>query len=371
MRLTRTAGPRLWLLAVVITTAGAPSTYAADAKLDRELERQAFIALPAVYEVNGDVFVESLTTQDGRRIAINQAIPLRGTSFGVAPGRVVTARHLIAPPRERIFDDLAQRGTPRLPTTLAEITSFAVRRPKTVRLTHASNEATAIDCRSAGPKEVTARVGVETTDPNDDLVLLEIDAVDAPALALADGQPGTSVAVIGFGGQASATPSPRPGTLGTLGDANNFEILDANVVRGDSGGPVIGRDGRSNGVVLRREVDDREPVIARATSVRNLLQIDKANNAESATTAAFRTAMTAFWNRDYSDAEARLATLAALVPDSDVIGCQRQLATKLKNADYTISGPSRTRTAILVLGAMATLAAAIFGLLRVARHPLE
>jgi Trypsin-like peptidase domain len=375
MRLTVSAGRLIWLVAVVAAATGTTSSFAADAKLDQTLAHQAFVALPAVYEVTGKVFVESLTTTDGRRVAIDQAIPFRGTSFGVAPGRVVTARHLISPPDERIFEDLDQLPASRskLPATASEVGEFTLRRVETVTLIRASDEATATTCGgSAGPTKITADVGTATTDPDDDLVLLEIPDTAAPTLRLVDEQTkDTPIAIIGFGGQLSAIPSIRPGKL--LGPAKNNGLarLEADVVRGDSGGPVIDDEGRSHGVVLRREVGERKPAIGGAASVNRLLDKDGTKNAESATTSDFRAGMEAFWDRDYTAAEARLSDLATRVPNADVIRCQLQQAAQLKNASYTISGPSRTRTAILALGAMATLAAAIFGILRVARHPLD
>jgi hypothetical protein len=81
--------------------------------------------------------------------------------------------------------------------------------------------------------------------------------------------------------------------------------------------------------------------------------------------------MMAFWARDYRQAERRLTALTDAYTDTALIRCERDRAAALATTAYTISGPSRTRGAILALGAMAALAAAILGILRVRRHPLD
>ena len=111
--------------------------------------------------------------------------------------------------------------------------------------------------------------------------------------------------------------------------------------------------------------------MAQAKSVRKLLEADGATNVETIATTDFRAAMAAFWSRDYVVAADRLAALAPTYTDAALVRCEQQQAAALATAGYAISGPSTTRSAILALGAMATLVAALLGILRVRRHPLD
>ena len=111
--------------------------------------------------------------------------------------------------------------------------------------------------------------------------------------------------------------------------------------------------------------------MAQAKSVRKLLAEDNTTNLETAATTDFRAAMTAFWDRDYALAERRLAALTQTYTDATLARCEGRQADALAAARYEISGPSRSRAAILALGAMATFAAVLLGILRVRRHPLE
>ena len=334
------------------------------------LERAAFIALPAVYEVRGEIRIDAIDMGD-RRIGVNRTIPLRGTAFGVAPGRVVTALHLIRPPVDRVLDELRTLGVQRLPTA-TQATRVVAQPVTTVTLARARS---ASECLEGAPTAIPADV-VQTTDANGDLVLLEIADTAAPTLDLDDSQTAeTAVAAIGFGDQGDATPAIRTGTVSAtaaIGQDDRFAILDVPVVRGDSGGPVVDVAGRSRGVVLRRATDQVEPVMAQAKSVRELLAQDDITAAgPSDATDDFRDAMTAFWARDYTVAERRLGTLTETFTDTALIRCERARAATLATTSYAISGPSRLRGAILALGVMAAVAATILGILRVRRQPLE
>ncbi len=354
---------------VVVVAFAAPAVAAPSAPRDTAtsaLERAAFIALPAVYEVRGELQIDAIVA-GRRRIPVDRTVPFRGTAFGVAPGRVVTALHLLRPPTQTILDELRTGGLQNLPD--ASATTRVLTQPvTTVTLTRARS---ASECLEGAPTAIAADV-VTATDTNGDLVLLTIDDLAAPTLTLDDGLTAeTPVAVVGFGDQQGATPAIRRGTVtaaAAIGQDDRFATLDVAIVRGDSGGPVVDIDGHSRGVVLRRATDEVAPVMAQAKSVRELLARDDLIAVPSLTTTRFREAMAAFWARDYRTAQQRLSALTGAYTDTALIECEHDRAAALAATAYAISGPSPTRRAILALGAMATLAAGILGVLRVRRH---
>jgi hypothetical protein len=373
MRVTVSAGTLSWCVALVMAApALAEPVTPRDAATDA-LQRAAFVALPAVYNVSGGLRVEEIVT-GGRHIRIDRTVPIHGTAFGVGPDRVVTALHLVRPPTARVLDDLAALGVKGLPTDPS--TARVIAKPVThVRLTSAQTAGSGFTCAGAVPTTITATVGRAATNPEDDLVLLKITAPNAPTLALNDDQHArTPVAEIGFGDQSGAIPAIRAGTIigpARIGANDAFATVEIDVLRGDSGAPVIDEHGQSRGVILRRETDQTKPVMAQAKSVRRLLAADGVTNLESAATTGFRTAMAAFWDRDYGLAERRLTAVTQTYPNAALARCGARHAQALANARYEISGPSRTRAAIFALGAMATLAAAILGIVRVRRHPID
>ncbi len=374
MHVTAPAGALLWILASAAIAASAvavpitPRDTATDA-----LERAAFVALPAVYDVDGKIRIEAVVA-GGKRIAVDRSIEIHGTAYGVAPNRVVTALHLVAPPTARVLDELTAldvQGLPRDPATTRIIATAVTQ----LTLTRAQAEASAVACAGVVPTPIMATVVRTATNPQDDLVLLKINAPDAPTLLLDDGQTAdTPIAVIGFGGQQSAIPAIRTGAVkqsAAIATNDAFATITVDVVRGDSGAPAVDDHGHSRGVVLRRETEQTEPVMAQAKSVRKLLEADGATNGETIATTGFRAAMAAFWSRDYVVAADRLAALVPTYADAALVRCEQQQAAALATAGYAISGPSTTRSAILALGAMATLVAALLGILRVRRHPLD
>ena len=337
------------------------------------LERAAFVALPAVYDVRGTIRVTAIVTA-GRRRTVDHTLQIHGTAFGVAPKRVVSALHLVSPANERLLDELRTLGVPNLPDdpAAARVVTDPVTR---VTLRRARTAASAFACAGVVPPPIPAQVGLASANPDDDLVLLNIEDVDAPTLALDDSQTtDTRVAAIGFGDQESAIPVIRTGSVNqtaAIADNERFATIDIAVVRGDSGAPVIDEAGRSHGVVLRRESGETPPVMAQAASVRTLLAADGTSNRETAATTDFRAAMDTFWARDYPLAQGRLEALAKQSPAAALARCEAQQAGQLAAAPYGISGPSRTRNAVLAFGAMAALAAAILGIMRVRRQRLD
>jgi hypothetical protein len=356
------------LAALVAATCAAAAT-AVDDRAATPLERGAFVAMPAVYDLVMDQRVDAIVVR-GRRTRVGRTISIRGTAFGVAPGRVVTARHVASPTRREMVAELVAVTGLAVPSDLAKVRIVATR-PRTLTLVPAH---AAGDPEAASPPSITAEVA-KLSDAVTDLALLRIPDTDAPTLALNDTLTrGTPAAVVGFGDQPQAIPAVRAGTLDgprviAAADNDGFGGFEGEVLRGDSGAPVVDSAGQAHGVVLRLR-SKTAPVISRAESVRKLLAADGATPAENAATSEFRAAMSAFWRRDYAPAATSLTVLLDAQPDIPLVRYEQARATALQDAPYGLRLPSRRRGLILAVGAMATLSAAALGAIRIRRQPL-
>lgn len=331
------------------------------------LERAAFIALPATYQVNVTIRIRGIRT--GRQITpLDRELNLEGAAFGVASEYLVTARHLVAPSNARLLDEL---GRDDLDPGTSRVLADPV---ESVTLWQASTERAATEATDAAP--IRGDVGDATTrrlsDPLTDLALIRIADSAAPTLRLDDGaSAGTEVAMLGFGGAGPlrAIPTVRFGSLlgippveGT--DARPFVALDLPVALGDSGAPVVGATGRVHGVVLRRGGgDDTDPsippVMARADAVRSLLRDAGVRNEESSATMTFRRGMEAFWRRDYAEAAEILGGLS-----SPLARYQESHAGRLASARYTLTSTPSPRGVAISLGLAAALLAGMLALIR-------
>ena len=356
------------------------------------LRRAAFVTTPAVYEVSVEITVKSLVTH-GRRRSINRTVAFKGAGFGVAQGAIVTARHLLVPPPERLAEELTARGVTGLPSTFPNGgASFETDPEPEVRVRRAVTADATLASGGNVPQPVEPTI-TNAGDAQDDVALLGVAQSDAdPTVRLADETTiATPVAVLGFGNQsATAQPAVRLGRIagqGRIGDAADFAILDVPIVRGDSGAPVIDVDGEVVGIVIRRANDGTGPVMARVPVIRRLLagenltnsesasittfrtamvaaDSENLTNSESASITTFRTAMVAFWARDYARAETLLGPLGDAYPNATLVRAQAARAHELSRARYAVVAPSRIRTAVLAVGLTAALAAAALGLLR-------
>ena len=347
---------------VVEPVVAAPADIAPD-----PLRRAALVALPATYHVEVRFHVDALIS-GGRRIPIGRDVGFRGGAFAVAPGFVVTARHLIAPTNDRLVE--AALGTL---APAARPVRAVVSGPVRVTLTRARTDST--DGAADAPRDVAATV-LDAGDPVTDLALLRIGAASGPTLALDDSlTAGTSVAGIGFGSAAGPVPTLRLGTLSGQGavrgapEDRRLAPIALAVEHGDSGGPVIDDRGHVRGVILRRASGPTPPVMASANALRRLLAAHDVAATESAETTAFRDAMDAFWERRYALASARLSALGERYPDAALVRLESRRADALATGVYTLDGPSRIRGAVLATGAMAMLCLAILMLIRMRRLP--
>lgn len=362
---------KIAVIAALAAVIAAPVARAAsvDDRAATPLERGAFVAASAVYDLVMKQPVDALVV-NGRRVAVGRTVEIRGTAFGVAPGRVVAAQHVVSPTRGALLEEVAALTGLPVPAD-----------PSTVRiLPGGPRSLTLVPAHAAGDPRAHSAPGITTriarrSDSVTDLVLLEIPNPDAPTLALNDTLTrGVAAAVVGVGSQPPAVPAVRIGTLDgprviERTDNDGFGGFEGEVLRGDSGAPVVDADGQAHGVVLRLRRESA-PVIARAESVRALLAADGTAPGESPATRELRDAMAAFWRREYGQAATSLALLLEANPDLPLVARELVRATALEGAEYTVHPPSRPRGVILAIGAMATLSAIALGAIRIRRQPL-
>lgn len=368
------SGPhRLLGLLVAVIAVGIPAGAGAQSgpvpltdAANSPLERAAFVALPAVYQVDVEVRVDALVA-GSRRVKVNEVLRFGGTGFGVAPGWVVTARHVARPRARDVVDGVLEEAlVSGLPADRSGIRPITRTR---IFLTRARTEAVPLEVPERRPEPIRARLGPE--DRSGDMALLTIADREAPTLPLYDDvRDGTPVATIGFGRGSDAVPAVQRGTLDGArttrpgGDTRFGGLVDVDVAPGDSGGPALDSEGQVHGVVLRPATERDTPVVGRTQTILDLLG-DRAGTAGANTsTSDFAAAMDAFWRREYGDAQRRLSALGTRYDDPALVALEERRASRLAIAPFRVSGPSRFRGALLALGAMAAFAAVAFGVLR-------
>ncbi len=365
------------LLVAVLLLSAAMASAATAAAEDRSggsdlartpLERATFAALPAVYEIRVVRRVQTIRTPAGTR-RVDRDITERGSGFGVAPGLIATARHLIEPLPGTVF---AQLGLGDPPTGS---TPKIVLGPPIITLWTATTGRVASELGGPPPEIVgtVRRLSDEVTD----VALVATGDRTAPTLRLDDAaSDNTPVTLLGFGGDAPrAIPTVRFGELqGFRSSAvsdKQFVATSLDVQPGDSGAPAIAADGRAHGVIVRRRqprVGDRPipAVLARADAVRQLLRDEQTANEVTPAGTTFAQAMDAFWQRDYTRAATLLTDL-----EHPVAQFEKRRATRLAQAQYSLVGPSRSLRSVLAFGALAALIALVFGVLRLRLRPAQ
>jgi S1-C subfamily serine protease len=156
----------------------------------------------------------------------------------------------------------------------------------------------------AGANSVTVSVGdqdydasVVSYDPDADISILDVPDLQAPPLgfAQAPARTGTDAVVLGYpgGGQFAATPARireiielnGPDIYRTKTVTREVYTIRGTVRQGNSGGPLIGMNGRVLGVVFGAAVDDADTgFVLTANEVGSQLQ--KIGNTEAVSTAS-------------------------------------------------------------------------------------
>ena len=369
------------LLACALALAG-PAAAALPSDLSADpLDRGALLALPSVYRVQVTIRVQALRLADGTRMALPpdaRTITENGTAVAVAPGGwLVTAAHVAAPDGPTIARlarqyQLAASGDP----SHADEAAAA----EWVRMTGAvaigpGVTAVTVSQASADAEGELRSFPVLAVKPagGPDLALIRIRAARAPALELDEGKSsGTPVVVIGFGvGSAFGTgeqgprrplgePAIRRGTIsrtGVLEDENpprSALAISVPVVQGDSGGPVVDAEGRVRGIVTRRS--PQGGIAELATEVRQLLDANGVTQGTGTSADRFREGMAAFWDLDFTAAQAALAGARKAYPRHALAGVEGARAAALADADFALTG-RRRRDGLLAVGILATVAA--------------
>lgn len=353
MRLT---APRIRrLLGCLLVLAPVPSAGAAvSEQATAPLDRAAYAVLPGVYDVTVTVRIVRMA-DDRRRAAINRDVAFTGTAFGIGPGLVVTARHVVAPTATALRQAAIVNG----------ITAARAFDPNDVRVT-ANIRAIGLRRASVGddrrPPTIAATVRTASEGPSD-LALLAIDDRHAPTLTLDEGaSSGTPVAAVGFGDQGGPTPALRPGQLNLQGrvpgssDRSLVTISGMTAVAGDSGAPVIDADGRVHGVLIRRAVARGESaVMARTSAVKRLAESAGAVAAPTQAGVDFLGGMYAFWRYDYENAATALQSAATALPDTPWVATQADRASALQDAEYAVVQHTPWRVPLVVGGLLAII----------------
>lgn len=320
-----------------------------------ELERAAFVALPAIYQVRAEFAI--VTARQGTRVVtIGRKFVIAGTAFGVGPGRVVTAKHVVDPSDQRLFDELSERG-PEL-RNLDPGATRITRRLLGVVLTPA-RPAGMSDAR-VEPFAATVR---RTSDGVSDIALLATADERAPTLALSDlTLAGTPIATVGFGGRTDGAPGVGLGRIGPLldpieSDNDTLRAITTEVVRGDSGGPVMAVDGTVRGMVVRRRNGDFPAAMVDAGAIRALMRADGLVPGRSDTELRFADAMARFWARDYRGAEVELRGVARLRPGTGWIADEASRAAAFASAAYRLERVTPWRLPLVAVGVAALLLA--------------
>lgn len=347
-----------FLIAVVVLAALPAGAVALDDTATDRLERATYSALPSIYRLTATIRVRSLA-DDRRTLRVDHTIEFEGTAFGVGPDAVVTARHLVRPSTEQLLLSLRDLG-------IEAVRDFD---PNNVRITSrlVSIVLDRAQPTSAGVGPDRLRVTVaavsDAASPAD-LALLATPRTAQPALPLDDATTGdTPIAVIGFGSQAR-TPALRPGRIALAArvegssDENLVTLNDVDAQRGDSGGPVIDRNGGVHGVLIRRAVASGDlAVMTRAAAIRALAGGTGLAIETTPAQSDFAAGMRAFWARDYTLAADAVERVAQRLPRSVWITDEAARLRALAEARYGVVQTTPWRVPLLLIG-LAALAAA-------------
>lgn len=221
-------------------------------------------------------------------VAAAMVLQLPGTSRfrdEVRASAIVQRLDRIAPPRSVLkafnridpFPSIAGPAPPSTPPDTRALASAAVRaaRPSVVRITATACgfgvEGSGWVARPhlvvtaahvvAGASGILARGHVATplvVDRRNDVAVLRVPGLDAPALRIADPRPGASVAILGF--PEDGPFDARPGRIGQTADVlqgsevREITAISGLVRHGNSGGPAIDASGAVESTIFAARI---------------------------------------------------------------------------------------------------------------------
>lgn len=362
--------PRVLAIAIVLLLLGAGgATAAGPDDLSRDpLDRAALLALPSTYLIESEVRVEALRTADGTRVPLDpraRTVREQGTAFAIGPdGTLVSAAHVAAPSpsaiaRNAYLLDQAYRGRDHSINAAAKWISENGVRP--VGATATRIRVTQARITPDAPAE-TYTGGLIGVNRSRDIALLDIPADGAPALDLDDVRTaGTPVVVLGYAGvREGSVPRIMKGRLGLTyypeGDPDRDLVeVQAPIARGDSGGPVVDREGRVRGMILLRF--EGHGYMTTAAEIRTVATAAGVDLGEGATAAAFRSAMNRLWELDLEGAQAGFDETLDRFPAHALARIEERRTEELSAADYGLAAGSRRRGFLIALGVVAAVGA--------------
>jgi Trypsin-like peptidase domain len=303
-----------WVAATVValaTGAGAPSGAVGDAAIfitGDHLDRAAWTAQGSVYLIEAD--------HGGGGVS-------QGLAFAVSPsGHLLTTLHVVE-----------KGGTP----------------------------ARRVLVRAARGQGESFVARVVRVDANSDIALVRIPARGVPALMMEVG--GGPVVAFGRDGPADITKGRVGGTGQARAPVNRIVTnLRLPVGKGESGGPVVGPDGRVRGMVLGYFRESRNGFMEPTPALRAMLRSAGVANREGDAAAAFRRGSEALERFDLAGAEAGFRAARAAYPAHPLVDEGLAAVTRLSTAGFRADGAPRSEgllaAAAVVLGVFALAAVA-------------
>lgn len=308
------------VVAVMMLTSGA-AVAAPIGVVGDPLDRAAWVAEPAVYEIEAIYPPESDT--------------MKGLAFGVS-----TTGHLLA--TNHLIRDDGRRAS-----------RIVVRRP--------------------GSSAPTWVARVVRSDPDNDLALLKIEERGAPGLLL-DTRVGGGVVAFGHGSDGLVVRKGSVGSTRPVGPPVDGVVtrVEVNIHPGDSGAPVVGRNGRVQGMVTGYFDGTDAGFMKAAPALEAFVRNAGVKNAEGTPTVAFRRGVSALGHLDAEDAQAWFREVRAAYPDHPTVDAALADARLVAASGFRVGDAPRNQgflaMAAVIFGALAVCCGAALMSHRTRRH---
>jgi hypothetical protein len=366
------------LVTLLAAPAGASGALPGDLSPD-PLDRAALLAVPSVYRLEVTTELDALRTRDGTVVPLPaeaRRLVERGTAFAVAPGWVLSARHVAARTPAEVaadayFTKLLVEGREHSDAAARAWVSDAGAGPVGARVTD-------ISLRPERPSESSParrvlHASVTTLGDCRDLALLRVDdSARAPALVLADGHSiGTPVVVLGYGSEGVSDPPgggvpplvARRGEVRRTGFARTcprqtLVTVTADIQRGDSGGPVVDATGRVLGLVSLKSRTGAGGSFVPTSELRRLLRRAGVPNEPGPAAVAFAAGMRALWSLDLPAARRGLERARAVFPAHPLARDELARVDRLEAAEFQLTSDASRRGTFAAIAVVSAVAAA-------------